>query len=55
MDGKDDIIKGYRCHIGHAYTEKDLVIKQAETASTTLWVSLRMMGRTKTSFKKDAT
>lgn len=38
-----DIIQRYRCHIGHAYTEKDLVIKQAQTASTTLWVALRMM------------
>ena len=40
---KGDIVKRYRCHIGHAYTEKDLVVKQAETASGTLWVALRMM------------
>ena len=32
---KDDTLKRYRCHIGHAYTERDLVIKQAEAASTT--------------------
>lgn len=38
-----DVIKRYRCHIGHAYTEKDLVVKQAETASRTLWAALRMM------------
>ena len=24
---KDDIIKRYRCHIGHAYSERDLVVK----------------------------
>ncbi|MBC7826606.1 MAG: chemotaxis protein CheB [Chitinophagaceae bacterium] len=49
---KHDILKRYRCHIGHAYTEKDLVIKQAETASTTLWVSLRMMEERKHLLKK---
>jgi two-component system chemotaxis response regulator CheB len=42
-DVKGDVIKRYRCHIGHAYTEKDLILKQAETAGTTLWVALRMM------------
>jgi two-component system, chemotaxis family, protein-glutamate methylesterase/glutaminase len=49
---KGDIIKRYRCHIGHAYTEKDLVVKQAETASTTLWVALRMMEERKHLLKK---
>lgn len=33
----------YRCHIGHSYSERDLVIKQAEQAEATLWVALRMM------------
>ena len=49
---KDDVIKRYRCHIGHAYTERDLVVKQAETASTTLWVALRMMEERKHLLKK---
>lgn len=49
---KGDIVKRYRCHIGHAYTEKDLVIKQAETASATLWVALRMMEERKHLLKK---
>ena len=49
---KDDIIKRYRCHIGHAYTEKDLVVKQAETASNTLWVALRMMEERKHLLRK---
>ena len=49
---KGDIIKRYRCHIGHAYTEKDLVIKQAETASATLWVALRMMEERKHLLRK---
>jgi two-component system chemotaxis response regulator CheB len=42
-DIKDDVVKRYRCHIGHAYTLRDLVVKQTETAGNTLWVALRMM------------
>ncbi len=49
---KDDTIKRYRCHIGHAYTEKDLIVKQSETASATLWVALRMMEERKHLLKK---
>lgn len=49
---KDDVVKRYRCHIGHAYTERDLVIKHAETASTTLWIALRMMEERKHLLKK---
>ncbi|MEX0685582.1 MAG: chemotaxis protein CheB [Balneolales bacterium] len=33
----------YRCHIGHAYTEEDLVFRQAYGIESTLWVALRMM------------
>jgi two-component system chemotaxis response regulator CheB len=33
----------YRCHIGHAYTEGDLLTKQYASLSATLWVALRMM------------
>jgi len=36
-------IKRYRCHIGHSYTQRDLLIKQAEQLETTLWISLRIM------------
>jgi len=49
---KNDIIKRYRCHIGHAYTENDLVLKQAEVAGSTLWVALRMMEERKHLLKK---
>ncbi len=42
-DVRDGVIKRYRCHIGHSYTEKDLLIKQSETLEATLWVALRMM------------
>ena len=33
----------YRCHIGHSYSEKDLVIKQGEIFESTLWIALRIM------------
>ncbi|MBC7919508.1 MAG: chemotaxis protein CheB [Ferruginibacter sp.] len=49
---KDDVIPRYRCHIGHAYTERDLIVKQAETAGTTLWVALRMMEERKHLLRK---
>ena len=39
----NDAIKRYRCHVGHSYTEKDLLIKQSESLEATLWVALRMM------------
>ncbi|HKZ67318.1 MAG TPA: chemotaxis protein CheB [Chitinophagaceae bacterium] len=41
-------VKHYRCHIGHAYSEKDLVVKQSETIENTLWVAIRMMEERKT-------
>lgn len=49
---KGDVINRYRCHIGHAYTERDLVVKQAETASATLWTALRMMEERKHLLRK---
>jgi two-component system chemotaxis response regulator CheB len=42
----------YRCHIGHAYTEKELAMKQAETLESTLWVALRIMEERRTLLKK---
>jgi two-component system chemotaxis response regulator CheB len=51
-EAKNDVIKRYRCHIGHAYTERDLVLKQAEAAGSTLWVALRMMEERKHLLKK---
>lgn len=40
---KNDVISRYRCHIGHAYSEGDLTIRQSQAAGATLWVALRMM------------
>ena len=47
--GKDD---RYRCHIGHSYSEKDLVIKQGEIFESTLWTALRIMEERKILLKK---
>lgn len=49
---KNDVITCYRCHIGHAYTESDLVIKQAQAAGATLWAALRMMEERKHLLRK---
>jgi len=42
----------YRCHIGHSYSEKDLVVKQGEILESTLWIALRIMEERRTLFKK---
>lgn len=49
---QNDVIKRYRCHIGHAYSEKDLILKQAQIAGTTLWAALRMMEERKHLLRK---
>ncbi len=42
----------YRCHIGHSYSEKDLVIKQGEIFESTLWTALRIMEERRNLLKK---
>ncbi len=49
---KDESGKRYRCHIGHAYTQWDLAVKQTEIAGSTLWVALRMMEERKHLLRK---
>lgn len=48
-NGKPD---RYRCHIGHSYSEKDLVIKQGEILESTLWTALRIMEERRNLLKK---
>lgn len=48
----NETIKRYRCHVGHSYTENDLVLKQAESLEATLWVALRMMEERRTLLSK---
>jgi two-component system, chemotaxis family, protein-glutamate methylesterase/glutaminase len=33
----------YRCHTGHTYTERQLLLKQVDSLETTLWTAMRMM------------
>ena len=47
-------IKHYRCHIGHSYSENDLLLKQSETTEHTLWVAVRMMEERKLFLQKIA-
>jgi two-component system chemotaxis response regulator CheB len=47
-------VKHYRCHIGHSFTEKDLLVKQSETVEQTLLVALLMMEERKILLQKIA-
>jgi two-component system chemotaxis response regulator CheB len=42
----------YRCHIGHSYSENDLVIKQGQILESTLWTALRIMEERRNLLKK---
>jgi two-component system chemotaxis response regulator CheB len=33
----------YRCHVGHSYTERELLIRVSEVMENTFWSALRMM------------
>lgn len=33
----------YRCHVGHSFTDRELLIRVSEVMETTFWTSLRMM------------
>jgi two-component system chemotaxis response regulator CheB len=49
-----DVVKRYRCHVGHAYTEMDLLLRQSEGLEATLWIALRMMEERRSLFRKIA-
>jgi two-component system, chemotaxis family, protein-glutamate methylesterase/glutaminase len=42
----------YRCNIGHAYTETELLKRQSAETESTLWIALRMMEERKDLLKK---
>ncbi|MCW3079291.1 chemotaxis protein CheB [Segetibacter sp.] len=47
----------FRCHVGHSYSERELLIRVSEVMENTFWTSLRMMEERRTLlmtlFKKD--
>lgn len=38
----------YRCHVGHSYTDRELLIRVSEVMENTFWTSLRMMEERRT-------
>lgn len=38
----------FRCHVGHSYTERELLIRVSEVMESTFWTSLRMMEERRT-------
>jgi two-component system chemotaxis response regulator CheB len=38
----------YRCHVGHSYTERELLVRMAEVMESTFWMALRMMEERRT-------
>jgi two-component system chemotaxis response regulator CheB len=42
----------YRCHVGHSYTERELLIRISEVMESTFWTSLRMMEERRTMLHK---
>lgn len=42
----------YRCHIGHSYSETDLVVKQGQILESTLWTALGIMEERRNLLKK---
>jgi two-component system, chemotaxis family, protein-glutamate methylesterase/glutaminase len=38
----------YRCHVGHSFTERELLIRVSEVMESTFWASLRMMEERRT-------
>lgn len=41
----------FRCHTGHSYTHRDLLLKQSDGYESTLWVALRFLEERKTLLK----
>lgn len=38
----------YRCHVGHSFTDRELLIRMSEVMENTFWISLRMMEERRT-------
>jgi two-component system, chemotaxis family, protein-glutamate methylesterase/glutaminase len=42
----------YRCHVGHSFTDRELIIRLSEVMESTFWTSLRMMEEKRTLLQK---
>ncbi|MDB5246773.1 MAG: hypothetical protein JWQ40_1167 [Segetibacter sp.] len=42
----------YRCHVGHSFTDRELLIRVSEVMENTFWTSLRMMEERRTLLMK---
>jgi two-component system, chemotaxis family, protein-glutamate methylesterase/glutaminase len=49
----DNVVR-YRCHTGHVYNQKELLIRQSDALENTLWTALRMMEERKNLLDKMA-
>jgi two-component system chemotaxis response regulator CheB len=52
---KSGQVSRYRCHIGHGYTEHELLQGQQNSIESTLWVALRVMEEKRNLLQKIAT
>jgi two-component system chemotaxis response regulator CheB len=50
----NDSVVRYRCHTGHVYNQKELLIRQSDALENTLWTALRMMEERKNLLDKMA-
>jgi two-component system chemotaxis response regulator CheB len=42
----------YKCHVGHSYSQEDLLVEQSSKIENTLWVAVRMMEERKLFFTR---
>ena len=49
---KDGPAVHYRCHVGHSFTDKELLISVSEELESTFWKSLRMMEERRTLLRR---
>jgi two-component system chemotaxis response regulator CheB len=45
-------ITEYRCHVGHSFSERQLILRKGETLETTLWIALRILEERKNIFEQ---
>jgi two-component system chemotaxis response regulator CheB len=44
---EQDAILKFKCHIGHSYTTRDLMIRQSEEVENSLWYAVRSLEQRK--------